>query len=525
LSKNALSILEVKKVYKETISYWHKTEQNLVYPPLEKNIETDILIIGGGITGITCAYCLAQKGERPVLIEADVLCNGTTGNTTGKITVQHDIIYNAIAKKYSWDFAKLYAESQNSALDFVKKQVRKNSIDCQLAENTAYIFAENETDFQNIKNEYEAAKKIGIDAELIEDAQFPPHNHGLLGYKNQAVFHSVRYVNALAKLAQEKGAKIYCDTKAIRMDDGDIKTIYCENDLVIKAKHLIMATQYPFYDGPNLFYTRLYPTRAYGIAVKAKRDWPDGSYINVANPTRSIRTHVEKGQRILIVIGESHFPGRGQDPMEEHYQNLIKYADQIAGVEEVLAKWSAQDYDTPDQIPYIGRISDDSNIYVASGYKKWGLSTATLAGNMISELIVDGNCRYQELYSRNRADYSSSPFKTLTKVLGPVGELILSKLEGTESIQDLQQGEGRVITFEGQKAGIYRDFNDDITILDITCTHMYTELKFNDAEKTWDCPAHGGRYNTDGKLLEGPPKHSLEILYKGKFSDLYADKD
>ena len=509
----------------QTISYWNKTGQKTEYPPLDKNIETDILIIGAGITGITCAYCLAQKGAKPVVIEAGGICDGTTGNTTGKITIQHDIIYSTIAQKYDWDFAKLYADSQNSALDFVKKQVKENSIDCQLAENSAYIFAERDIEFNELKKEYEAAIKLGIYAELIEDAEFPPKNHGLLRYKNQAVFHSVRYINALAKLAEEKGAKIYCDTKAIKVEDGDIKTIHCENGLIIKTNHLVMATQYPIYDGPNLFYTRLYPIRTYGIAVKAIRDWPDGSYINVASPTRSIRTHVENGERILIVVGDSHFPGRGIVPMAEHYQSMIKFADKIAGVEEVLAKWSAQDYDTPDLIPYIGRVSDNSNIYVATGYKKWGLSTGTLAGNMISELIIDGKCRYEELYSRTRADYSSSLGKTIAKVLGPVGELILSKIKGTESITDLKQGEGRVISFEGQKAGIYRDYDDNVNIINITCTHMGTELNFNDAEKTWDCPAHGGRYNTEGKLLEGPPKHSLEILYQGKFSDIYFDKD
>lgn len=504
------------------ISYWNQTGEKAHYPRLDKSISTDVLIIGGGITGVTCAYCLAKKGFKPVLIEAGVLCDGTTGNTTGKMTIQHGIIYYKTEEKYGPDVAHDYAISQSNALDFVNSTIREHSIDCQLHKNTAYIYAENLEEWDTLSLEYEAAKKAGINAELIKHSDFPQNNKGLLAYKDQYVFHSVRYVDGLAKAASEMGAIIYCDTKAVKLQDGDIKTVLCEDDITIQAKHVVMATQYPLYDGPNLFYTRLYPKRDYGIAVRAKRDWPDGSYINVADPTRSIRTHIEKGERILIVVGESHDTGRGFGDMSLHHDNLIQFADQVAGVKEVIAKWSAQDYDTPDELPYIGRVSDNSNIYVASGFRKWGLSTGTLSGILIADLIETGNCRYESLYSRTRADITSSLGKAVAGAVNTVIELIKSKFEGTQDIEGLRPGEGRVIRFNGEKAGIYLGDNDDVTILDITCTHMGTELNFNTAEKTWDCPAHGGRYNTDGKLLEGPPKDSLKVLFRGKRTDLHS---
>lgn len=527
-----LALLEdytVKPIFPEgykmsgnTISYWNKTGEKKHYPRLTKSISADILIIGGGITGVTCAYCLAAKGLKPVLIEAGVLCDGTTGNTTGKVTVQHGILYYKIEKKYGPHAARDYALSQSSALDFVKDAVKKHSIDCRLSKNIAYIYAENQNEWDTLTLEYEAAKKAGMDVELIEHANFPPNNSGLLACKDQYVIHSVRYVGGLAEAALAAGAVIYCDTKAVKLEDGDVKTVFCEGDVTIQAKHVVMATQYPFYDGPNLFYIRLYPKRDYGIALRAKRDWPDGSYINVADPARSIRTHVEKGERILIVVGESHDTGRGFGDMSLHHDRLIQFADQVAGVGEVLAKWSAQDYDTPDELPYIGRISDNSNIYVASGFRKWGLSNGTLAGMLIADLIATGNCRYEGLYSRTRADITSSFEKAFVGAVNPVLELIKSKLEGTQDIEGLNPGEGRVIRYNGEKAGIYLGDNDDVTILDITCTHMGTELNFNAAERTWDCPAHGGRYNTDGKLLEGPPKDSLEVLFRGKYTDLLS---
>lgn len=509
----------------KTVSYWNKTCRKTEYPRLKESIETDILIIGAGITGISCAYNLVQRGAKPVVIDAGGICDGTTGNTTGKITIQHDIIYSHILKKHGREFAGLYAESQCEALRFVREQTEKLKIDCQLAESTAYIFASSQDDVEDLQKEFETAKELGIDAVYSEKSNFPPENFGLLGFQNQAVFHPTRYVNALAEAAVEGGAKIFCGTKAIKVENDDVKTVFCEGDITIKAKHVVLATQYPIYDGPNIFFTRLYAKRAYGIAVRPDKGWPDGSYISSGEPTRSIRTHVEDDERILIVVGEDHATARGEDNTELHYKNLAQYAERIAGPCELLAKWSAQDYDTPDQIPYIGRISDHSNTYVATGFGKWGLSNGTLAGIMLSDLILSGECRYEELYSRKRADYSSSLGKTVSEVFGSVGELIKSKLELTESIENLQPGEGRVINFDGRKAGVYRDFNGHATILDVSCTHMSTELNFNAAEKTWDCPAHGGRFSAaTGKLLEGPPKDSLQILYQGEFSGLVAEK-
>lgn len=502
------------------ISYWNLTGEKSQYPRLSQSLSTDVLIIGGGIAGVTCAYCLAEKGLKPVLVEAGTLADGTTGNTTGKITVQHGIVYYKIAEKYGLDAAKSYAVSQGSALDFVRTAVENNSIDCQLEQSTAYVYAENDNEWDTLEREFKVAKKVGINAELIDVLPFPSGNRGLLAYKDQYVFHPVRYVEGLAKAASDMGAVIYCNSKAIKLKNGEIKTVSFEDGITVEAKHVVMATQYPFYDGANLFYTRLYPKRAYGIAVRTKKDWPNGSFINVGDPARSIRTHVENGERILIVVGENHDTGRGYGDMSLHFENLTQFADEVAGVNEVIARWSAQDYDTPDEIPYIGRLSADSNIYIAAGFRKWGLSNGTLSGMMIADLIATGKCRFFKLYSDKRADITSSIKKAFVGSINPVIELIKSKLEGCQDIEGLKPGEGRVVKFGAEKAGIYMHEDGEVTILDITCTHMGTELNFNSAEKTWDCPAHGGRFNTDGELLEGPPKNPLKVLYKGSYKDL-----
>lgn len=504
----------------EHVSYWHQTQKPREYPRLDKDLETDVLIVGGGITGITTAYCLTQRGIKPVVIEAETLCSGTTGSTTGKLTIQHNIIYSNLMEKYGIDAAREFAQSQTKAIKFAAEAVRKHNIGCQMESSTAFIYAANANNEKDmLLSEYEAAKRLEIPADWVSKPTFPKGSKALLGYTGQAVFHSVRYVQGLANAAVDGGAKIFTNTKAIGVEDGDIKTVVLENGASIRCRHLVQATQYPLFDGPNVFFTRLYAQRDYGIAVETNGNWPDGSYINIGEPTRSIRTHVEGGKKILIVVGESHFPGRDENETGDHYQNLIDFADQIAGVKHVLAKWSAQDYETPDQIPYIGRLSDASNIYVGTGYRKWGLSTGTLAGMMIAQLIDTGSCDYEGLYSRSRSDTLKSIKKITSEVFTGVGELIKSKIEGVKDYKDLEKGEGRPIRFQGKKVGVFRDDKDHVTVLDISCTHLSTELNFNASDKTWDCPAHGGRFKTDGKLLEGPPKNPLPVLFEGSYAE------
>ena len=501
------------------VSYWLQTAEKQEHEKLEKDLETDVLIIGGGISGVSCAYCLARKGVKPVLIEAGEIAGGTTGHSTGKVTVQHDVIYSNLINKYGMNMAAGYFASQAQALRFVRDAVKRERIDCQLNESTAWLFAMAENEVDILKREYEAAKKLNIPCEWVEKPDFPQETLAALGYHKQAVFHPARYVLGLAKAAERDGAKMYGYTKAVRVENDEPITVTLENGAVIRARHVVMATQYPIFDGPNVFFTRLYAQRDYGIAVIPQKDWPEGSYINLGEPARSIRTHLEKEQKILIVVGETHATGREADKSDLHYENLEGFARGIAGIKEILARWSAQDYETPDQIPYIGRLSDNSRLYVAAGYGKWGLSSGVLAGMMIADLITKGNCEYESIYSRKRADYVKSMGKAATEVLASVGELIKSKFEALQGLEGIEKGEGRTARYDGKPAGVYRDHQDNVTIVEIACTHMSTVLNFNPAEKTWDCPAHGGRFSTDGKLLEGPPKNDLPVLFRGSYQE------
>lgn len=501
------------------LSYWRMTAKGEEHEPLSGKIKTKALIIGGGISGVTAAYCLACKGLNPVLIEAGELCAGTTGNTTGKVTLQHEVIYSNLLQKYGDHAAREYAASQAEAIRFVQETAAKEHIDCQWVEDTAWLYAcaQNEADI--LRDEYEAAQRLGIRAQWVDKPDFPKGSLKALGFPGQGAFHAVRYVQGLARAAQQKGAKIYGHTKAVGLEEGPIEVV-CENEAVIRAEHVMLATQYPDLSGTLLYFTRLYAQRDYAVAAEGEKEWPAGSYHNMGEPARSLRTHMEQGKRILIAVGETHYTGRDAESSEQHYQNLEAFAREIAGPCRILSRWSAQDYQTPDQIPYIGRLGGDRQVYLATGFGKWGLSSGTLAGRMIADLIVEGKCKYEELYSPKRSDFLSSPGKAATEVLSSVGELIKSKFKAPEELRSLKKGEGLRVRYEGRPAGAYRDEKDHVVVLDIACTHMGTTLNFNPSEKTWDCPAHGGRFDCRGKRLEGPPKEDLPVLYEGSWEAL-----
>jgi glycine/D-amino acid oxidase-like deaminating enzyme/nitrite reductase/ring-hydroxylating ferredoxin subunit len=499
----------------DTTSYWHLTQQEREYPQLHDEAETDTLIIGGGITGVMCAYSLGKAGAPAMLIEADRLCAGTTGNTTGKATIQHGNIYSKLIDSLGDSTAHLYAQAQTQALEFIKSFGKSHAPDCGYAENESFIYSSSDAENKLIHKEALAAQKLGIDAELLQAPSFPPDNLCMLGFRHQAVIHPIRYVELLAKKADAFGIKIYEHTKAIKIEENDGISVKCENGSVIRAKYLIIATQFPIYEGMGAFFARLYPRRSYGIAVKTMGSWPDGSYINAGTPTRSLRTHVEDGQRVMIVVGEGHVTARNGN-MQAHFDELMRFATSSSGFENLLAKWSAQDYKTPDDLPFIGRLSKNSNLFVACGFAKWGITNGTLAGMMIPEIILGGKSEYEELFAPYRLNLKASAGTLLGEVGKQVRELVHSKLEETDSIMDLERGQSRIIPYHGQRAGAFMDDNGKLTIVDITCTHLGCELNWNSAERSWDCPCHGGRFSYDGRLLEGPPANPLKILYQDK---------
>lgn len=499
-----------------TKSYWEQTAGETTYPALEKDEKTDVLIVGGGITGVSCAYHLARAGASVLLVEAGALGSGTTGKSTGKVHVLHDVLYSRLCKMPGKTVASQIARTQRDAVEFVKQFALGSDMDCGFAESDACLFARTEEERQDVEDEFEALKTVGMDGRFLFRPDFPPQNICMTVQFGQVIIHPLRYLQALAAEAVKQGAILYEHTKVTKVRPGKTVEAWCENGARVTARHLIVATQYPFYENFGAFFTRLYPRRSYGIAVQPERDWPAGSYISAGNPVRSVRTVIENGQKILLVMGDGHTTGR--DPHERegdrHFDALTTYAEELAGPFSLLARWSAQDYSTPDSIPYIGPSEPHSNIYVATGFGKWGLSNGTLAGFLLTDWITTGKSARGAPYDPARLHLAGTATMA-GELAGQAGALVQSKLSKPGRAEDIQPGEGGVILFEGKKAGAYRHPDGRLTILNITCAHMGCTLTWNAAEKSWDCPCHGGRYTAEGRQLEGPPPVGLRILYQG----------
>lgn len=496
-------------------SYWISSSKGKDYNKLDKDIETECLIVGGGITGVTAAYLLAKEGIEVVLVDADKLSMGSSGRNTGKVTVQHDDFYWQIEKKYGTESAKLYYEANKEGLNFIEEAISKNNIDCNFEKVPAYIFTEEESYINDIQREYDTCKKIGIDCDYHNSLPLPLNIKAALSFNNQGQFNPKQYIDGLAESALKLGAKIYENTPIVDLSTLDAYECKTRDSKIIKAKKIIIASHAPWYDGLNLYFAKEVAERSYLLAADLREGLPKGMFINLENPSRTFRTYEGEGKKLLIIGGGDHKVGQGKKE-EEIYDRLREYAKETFNVEKFRYKWSAQDYMSFDKLPFIGHISSkQENIYVATGYSKWGITNGTSAAIIIKDLITKGSSKYSDIFNPSRkGSYFTKDFikENVNVAINMVG----GKLNLGSDYMPKEKGEGKIINIEGERYGAYRNFDGELYIVDITCTHLGCELKFNGAEKTWDCPCHGSRFDYEGNVLDGPALHPLKPYGKGR---------
>jgi glycine/D-amino acid oxidase-like deaminating enzyme/nitrite reductase/ring-hydroxylating ferredoxin subunit len=501
---------------RDTIPYWIGTTEETNYPELIENIEIDVAVVGGGIAGITTAYLLRKEGYRVAVIEADKICKATTAHTTAKITSQHALIYDKAIKTFGKDMVQQYADANEYAIKFMADLVKTNNIQCDYETKAAYVFTQDEKYVNKIRNEAEAAASLGIPAEFVTETPLPFPVLGAVKFNAQAQFHPRKYVLALAKEIPKDGSYIFEGTRAVDIEEGETCTIKTAKGKKIRARHVVIASHYPFYDGKVMYFAKMYPSRSYLMAFKIYETPPDGMFINVDTPGMTLRSQIHQGGEILLFGGEAHKTAHGEQT-STHYENLRKLVRKIFTVKEELYHWSTQDYYTLDEIPYIGRLTADTScIYVATGFRKWGMTNGTVAALIIKDLIIKGKSPWEGIYSPQRATTGTGAASFLAQNLDVAYQLISGKLENPDDDIDIKNGEGKVVEYKGKRTGVYKDEQGKLYLLDITCTHMGCELKWNDAEKTWDCPCHGSRFKYNGDIVEGPALYALNHPDEGR---------
>lgn len=492
-------------------SYWIESSNLASHNTLTENTETEVVIVGGGITGITAAYLLAKEGKDVVLLEADRILHGTTGHTTAKVTAQHGMFYDELISHIGEKSARLYYDVNMHAKEFIENTIQANDLDCGFEQKDAVLYAVSEKSEKKLSKEIKAYETLGIPHEVTSELPFDVSVKRALHMKNQAQFHPLQYLTFLVEEFINLGGRIYEQTVAVDMLEGEKPTVETRDGQYVVCDHVLSCSHYPFYDRENLFFTRMYAERSYVVAAKGES--VSGMYLSVDNPKRSIRSVEINGESHLLLGGEGHKAGQGE-PTELHYQALKDFGREAFSSSEFPYKWSAQDLYTLDHIPYIGVLTEDySNTYFACGFRKWGMTSGTAAAMILKDYVLGKQTGEMEMFHPSRILLDPGFKEFFKQNMNVAGHFIGGKLKPTDKLmEDVQIGEGAHVSCDGRKSGAYRDENGVLFIVDATCTHLGCEVEWNGGDRTWDCPCHGSRFNYDGTVREGPAKQPLERL-------------
>lgn len=500
----------------EPSSYWLDGPEIPKFASLNESIRTDIVIVGGGIVGITAAYLLRNSGRSVTVLEGGRLLHGTTGYTTAKLSAQHGLIYDELISTFSEQQAGDYYEANRKAMDWVKQLVDEYGIDCGFETRPAYLYSESTKGEEQIEKEYEAYQKIGIPgATLTTETDLPFPIRKALRLDDQYQFHPVYFLSALVKEAQEAGVTFYENSRA--------KTVHMPSQVELVSGHKVDAQQvlvtshFPFNDFEGLYFSRMRVERSYAMTLRGNIQEDLGMYINVESPTRSIRSVLDtSGERLLQIGGEGHVSGRHEDNTRNNYAKLRDFAGEHFGTTEVTHNWSSQDLLPLDHLPYIGQmVTGMPHVFVATGFSKWGMSNGIAAAHILHDLALDRTNPYEELFSPTRSKMKAKDVGSFIKDnAGVAKELIKGKVTGAEaSLEELGLDEGKIVRVDGQKLAAYKDEQGTVTFVKPACTHMGCDVAFNQAERSWDCPCHGSRFSYRGDVIEGPATEPLEQVH------------
>ena len=430
-------------------SIWPQTAQLPVFNSLRSDLKTDVLVIGGGMAGLLCAYKLTRAGVDCALVEADRIGGGITKNTTAKITSQHGLIYGKLIREFGADWARLYLEVNQRALEEYRALCR--TMDCDFEEKDAFVYSLDSR--EKLDRELNALERLGFGAEFQADIPLPFPTAGAVKFKDQAQFHPLKFIAAIAG-----ELRIFERTKVLELGPGKAVT----TGGTISADKLIIATHFPVLNKHGGYFLKLYQHRSYVLALKNAPDI-QGMYLDEDEKGLSFRNYGD----LLLLGGGSHRTGKQGGSWTE----LERFARHCYPDAQPAARWAAQDCMTLDGVPYIGPYSKRTRgLYVATGFNKWGMTSSMAAAEVLTDLVLNRKNPCTELFSPSRT------------MLRP--QLAVNALESSLGL---------------------------LTPTVPRCPHMGCALKYNAAEHSWDCPCHGSRFGEDGTIIYTPATYYIFI--------------
>ena len=505
--------IEDQKNFKQSPrSYWMASTPETQYPTLSEDLKVDVAIIGGGITGISCAYMLNKEGVKTAIIEADRIVQGTTGHTTAKITSQHGLIYSKIKNQMSEEFAQQYADANESAIRIIEKIAHEHQIKCDYLPQSSYIYTLQNDYIDKISDEAKVATSLGIKATFLEEMPLSFPIKGAVRFDNQAQFHPRKFLLGLAETYINNGGNIFEQSRVVDIEENEGAYVIMTNQgKKVTAKKLIIASHYPCYNKPGLYFTRIHEEMSYVVAIKAKENYPGGMYIAAEESGHSLRSQMSNQGELILVGGEQHKTGQGEDTAK-NYEALIDFSNKTFTVEDIPYRWSTQDCMTLDGLPFVGHFTSKTpNMYIATGYGKWGMTNSIASSMILRDLIISGKSPWQDVYNPSRLTITASAKNFVVQNLNVADQLIEGKVLPVPKPTEIKSGKGGIIEATGERAGAYRDEQGTLHVVDTTCTHMGCEVNWNSAERSWDCPCHGSRFSHAGDIIEGPAVRPLEF--------------
>ncbi|MBR3162605.1 MAG: FAD-dependent oxidoreductase [Clostridia bacterium] len=495
-------------------SYWiESTEVDVNFFTLAENLSCDVCIIGAGLFGLTTAYYLSKKGLNVIVLDKSEIGEKVSGHTTAKITSQHGIIYNYLIQSFGTDIAKKYLFANEEAIKNIKEIVSTENINCDLINQSNYVYTTNNDEIDILKKEVQAVKSLGFNCQFVEKTSLPFEVCGAIMFPNQSSFHPRKYMIGLCNCILNNSGQIFTNTLVydVKKEDNYYKTITSNH--CIKSKYVVLATHYPFINFPGFYFTKMYQETSYIIGIDTKEDFLDGMYITAQAPTYSFRAVKDGNKNILLIGGGNHKTGADNISYNSTYALLEKKAKELYPNCELLYKWNTRDCITLDKVPYIGEFSSLlPNMYVGTGFNKWGMTSSNVAANIVTDNILGIKNKYEKAFTSTRL----KPIKNIGEVKNMLKQtassLVVKKIKIPDSnIQDLKNGDGKIIEIDGNKIGIYKDSSGNMHAVKPTCTHLGCTLSWNNIDKTWDCPCHGSRFDYNGINIYDPAIKNLEI--------------
>jgi glycine/D-amino acid oxidase-like deaminating enzyme/nitrite reductase/ring-hydroxylating ferredoxin subunit len=484
---------------------WSRPSAFRRFPRLAADLQVEVAVVGGGITGLTTALLLAEAGKRVALLETRLLGSGVSGATTAHLTEAVDARYRTLKSKFGPEGAALVRASSRAAIEKMAQLAR--AIDCGFERVDGYLFTEDEDKLSELDEEHLAAERAGAVVTRTRDVPLPLAARGALVFANQAQLRPLDYLSGLAERLVSAHAQIFEGVTVLDVETEGALRLQTDSGHQVTAQAVVLATHAPF---QNLtLQLELAQYRSYVVAAPVAQALP-GLFWDMADPYHYLRSATVEGTHYLLVGGGDH--RTGTTPEGGHaapFTELDALAARLGA--RPTERWSAQVAESSDGLPFIGKPDAKTELYVAQGFGGNGTTFGTLSAVLISDALLGRDNPYAELYRADRFKPLASAGAVVSENAETAAHLVAGHVKpvAEEPLAALPLGEGRIVKADGKKLAVYRDLEGALHAVSAICTHQGCQVAFNPVECSWDCPCHGSRFTIDGRVLDGPAKKPL----------------